>query len=112
MEKYSFLSDLEKTLVEAFNNNEAQKDAVKKVLLNGIYGNGVIKPGAKHNGNENWVYSLPWGNDGVSVSNEKLGAEVRAIAEGIRAVETIFLYEFPKVKEKQEEVKVKKNPAR
>ena len=112
MEKYTFLSEQERLLVEAFYKNETQRDAVKKVLLNGIYNNGVISAGGKHNGNENWVYGLPWKADGQNtVSNEKLGEQVRAIAEAIKNIEIVFLHELPKFGVKLE-VKEKKNPAR
>lgn len=112
MDKFNFLSELEQTLVEAFYNNETQREAVKKVLLAGIYQNGVLKAGEKHNGNENWVYSLPWKSDGQNpVSNEVLGSEVRAIAEAIRAIETTFIHVLPKFK-KVEPVEKKKNQAR
>lgn len=112
MEKYNFLTELEQTLVEAFYNNETQRDAVKKVLLNGIYRNGVMTAGQRHNANENWVYSLPWKADGQNtVSNEQLGADVRAIAEALRAIETVFVHELAKFN-KAEPKEPKKNQAR
>lgn len=112
MEKYNHLTELEHTLVEAFFNNETQRDAVKKVLLHGIYKNGVMTAGQKHNANENWVYSLPWKADGQNtVSNEQLGAEVRAIAEALRAIETVFVHELSKFS-KPKPAENKKNQAR
>ena len=36
MDKHPFLSELEKTLVEAFYNNETQREAVRKVMLHGL----------------------------------------------------------------------------
>jgi len=110
MEKYTFLNDIEKQLVEAFYKNETQREAVKKVLLMGIYNNGVIRSGEVHNPQLNWALSLAWNMDGTSETNEKLGANLRAVAEGIKSVELAFkeLSKFTTI----EPVKEKKNPAR
>lgn len=84
------LSEEEKVeLLMQFNANEKMKEAVKQVLLAGIYSNGVIKPGEKHNPMLNWAMSLVFNTDD-RINNEQLGAKLSALAEGIRFVESAF----------------------
>lgn len=75
-------------LLTAFNANEDMKQAVKEELLKGIYQNGVIVEGQKHNALENWALSLVYGADGAS--NELIGSKLVAIAEGIRFLQSSF----------------------
>lgn len=76
-------------LLKQFNANEKMKEAVKQVLLAGIYENGVIKPGEKHNPMQNWAMHLVFSADD-RINNEQLGAKLSALAEGIRFVESAF----------------------
>lgn len=118
MEKFYYLSDIEKALVKTFYENEAMREAIKKVLLHGLYKAGILEPDIKANGNQNWAYSLPWKQnpDGSissdPVSNEQLGAEVRAICEGLRNVETVFQNQLPMFAGKVVNPGPKRNPAR
>lgn len=89
-DKYNFLSDTEKNAIESFYANETQREAVKKVLLMGIYQNGVMKAGAKHNPQMNWALSLAWDTDGSASNTENVGSSLRIIAEGIKSVEVAF----------------------
>jgi hypothetical protein len=91
MEQTTFtLSKEEKVeLLKQFNANEKMKEAVKQVLLAGIYENGVIKEGQKHNPMLNWAMSLVFNADD-RLTNEQLGAKLSALAEGIRFVESAF----------------------
>lgn len=110
MDKYYFLNDLEKELVEAFYKNETQREAVKKVLLMGVYNNGVMKPGEKHNPSVNWALSHVWDEKGVLADPVVVGRAVQLGGEAIRSVELAFqeLSKFNKPVEKP----VKKNNAR
>lgn len=109
MDKFHFLTDIERELIEAFVKNETQREAVKKVLLFGIYSNGVIKAGLKHDPTMNWALALSADMD--RASNEQLGANLRAVTEGLRVVEHAFveLSKFDKGEPKKES---KGNPAR
>lgn len=82
------LNEIEVEEIKKFVANKTQFEAVRKVLLKGIYFNGVIKPGEKHLPNMNFALSLAYAKS--EVSNEELGADLRACAEGIRTVETGF----------------------
>lgn len=104
------LNDLEIELVEAFMKNETQREAVKKVLLAGVYHNGVIKEGVKHDPIVNWALGLALNANSDQVSNEQLGANLRAVAEGIRIVQ--LAWDKLSTIKKPEQEKNKKNPAR
>jgi hypothetical protein len=84
------LTDEEKDLVVAFNTNVKMKEAVKKVLLQGIYDNGVIKQGEAHDETLNWALSLAWGAEAQGKTVEEIGKKFLAIAEGIRFLKSAF----------------------
>ena len=113
MNTETFLDDREKAEVQRFLENDILKNAVKKIFLFGIYGNGTLEAGKDPEPSQNFALSLIWDASGreLSQTNEQLGERLRASAEGIRFLETGFalLDKFkaaPKVKEE------KKNPAR
>ena len=89
-DKFYFLNDIERELVEAFYKNETQREAVKKVLLMGIYNNGVMKAGIKHNPQMNWALSLAWKPDGTRSDALEVGESLQIVAEGIKSVELAF----------------------
>lgn len=101
-----YLNDHEKELIEAFYKNGTMREAVKKVLLAGIYYNGVLKVGEQGDPGKNFALALAFQK---GVTNEQLGADVRAAAEGIRVVESAFV-ELSKY-DKLVEVKSVDNPA-
>ena len=81
-----FLTDLEIANIEAFNKDEVLVGAVKKVLLQNIYSQGVITTVNKHNPLKNRALVLVGGD----VSNEELGSQLRALWEGVSAIESGF----------------------
>lgn len=81
-----FLTDIEIAKIEAFNKDEVLVQAVKKVLLQHIYSQGVIKKGEQHNPLKNRALVLVGGD----IPNEELGAQLRALWEGVNALETGF----------------------
>lgn len=87
-------------------------EAVKEELLKGIYSNGVIKEGEKHNPLKNWALSLVF-NQPVGVSNEAIGAKLVALGEGLQFVESALnsIEENYKPTVPSED-KVETNPAR
>lgn len=105
-----YLNDLEKELVEAFYKNETQREAVRKVLLAGVYQNGTLKKGEKANANQNWALGLALNANSDKIPNEQLGANLRAVSEGIRVVELAF-EELSKFR-KDDKITKKTNPAR
>jgi hypothetical protein len=109
MDTTTFLSEEERAAVAGFVGNKKAFEAVKKVLLFGIYSNGVMKPGEPHNPLFNWAMRAANDNQGAA-DNEKLGQQIRAMAEGINFLETAWekLQEFGTPVEKKEK---SKNPA-
>ncbi len=78
------LNDQEKVKVGLFVEDTVMFEAVKKVLLAGIYYNGVLKPGVNSDPLQNYALSLA-SNPGIS--NEILGQDLRATSEGIMFLE-------------------------
>lgn len=110
MDKYNFLSQEEKLLIESFFKNEKMREAVRKVLCMGIHQNGVMKAGVTYNPQLNWALSLAWTTEGKLEDNEKIGSSLRSISEGLKFVELAF-QELAKFK-KEEKPEKKANPAR
>lgn len=106
MDKYSFLNETEKELLTYLQDDKATLDALKKLMMNSIYEQGVVKSGAMHDPLHNWALSLATRD----VSNEQLGSDLRAAAQGILFVQIAFkdLANFKPEVEKVE----KSNPAR
>lgn len=86
--KSPFLSDIEHERIVSFYNDAVMREAVRKVILAGVYNNGVLKPGEPADPTKNFALSLAFAKG--DYSNEDLGADLRAVAEGIRAVEQGF----------------------
>ena len=104
--KLRYLNDVEIDSLQQFIDNPVLMSAVKKVLLSGIYFEGIIKEGDDIDPKENFLLALA----NQDKSAEELGKELRARAEGIRLLELGFkkLERFKKVGESQ----VKRNQAR
>jgi hypothetical protein len=96
-----FLNEVERAAVQAFFENEGMRESVKKVLLAALYENGTLKAGIKSDFTRNLALSLVANNR--EVTNEQLGADLRAMWEGIRLVENAFnkMSEFKKVETKE-----------
>lgn len=82
-----YLSDAERAKVASFMADERMVEAVKKVLLAGIYYNGTLKPDQKADPLKNAALGLAFN---PSFTNEQLGADLRAFAQGIESVENGF----------------------
>ena len=104
----TYLNDIEKDALYSFNQNETMVRAVKKVLLAGIYENGILRQGDKAEPLKNFALALAFKTE---ISNEQVGADLRASAAGIRSVELAFnkIAEIQPKKDVKVEVK---NPAR
>jgi len=86
------LSDVETEKVAQFNDDPVMKEAIRKVLLAGVYHNGVIEKGEKHDPSRNAALTMAFRaiNQGLPVSNQDLGENVRAIAQGVKQIEVAF----------------------
>jgi hypothetical protein len=102
------LNDVEKAAVQKFIEFETMREAVKKVLLAALYENGTLKPGIPADPTRNASFAIVANQSGAS--NEQIGAELRAMWEGVRIVENAFnkMAEYKKV----EPEKPKPNKAR
>jgi len=107
-----YLTELEAVEIEKFNNNPVLADAIKKVLLDAVYNQGVIKKGKKHNSLHNAFIALSFQTvQGGVISNERLGEDLRAMTQGLNFVEAGFK-ELSKIKtEERSEEKEEVNPA-
>ena len=81
-----YLTDIEIAKIEAFTTDTIMIQAVKKVLLQHIYTQGVITKGQNHNPLKNRALVLVGGD----VSNEVLGSQLRSLWEGVNALESGF----------------------
>lgn len=104
-----YLNEKEVEKIIQFNNDEVMKQAVKKVMLSGIYESGTLKAGEPAN-DTNWAYSL--GGQMVpdgSLDDAQLGSLLRATAKGIGYLEDGFkrLSEIKKPEKSEED----ENPA-
>ena len=83
-----YLSDNEKKQIETFIQNETMREAVKKVLLAGLYDNGVMKPGKPAQATRNHAFGLV--SQSPDIENEILGQDLRAVWQGLCLVENGF----------------------
>ena len=82
-----FLTDLEVAKIEAFCADTEMFEAVKKVLFGVLYSDGVIKRGEKLN-QRNGAFALIANaySEGRDISNDELGASLRAKFEGVHTI--------------------------
>ena len=83
------MSELEKDAIVQFSRSPIMVEAVRKVLLAGLYSNGTMRPGASSEPTRNMAFSLV-ANAEVEYSNEQVGADLRALWAGINALEAGF----------------------
>lgn len=88
MDFNDILDDNEKQALIQFNSLETMKQAVKKVLLAGLYENGTIQPGKPVTPTRNGAFYFV--SSVVNAGNEEIGAELRALWQGVNALELAF----------------------
>ena len=80
----SVLDEQEATYINQFYLNEKMREAVRKVLLLPLYGQGTLKKGEEARPNVNWLYNA------LNNANENLGAVIRAKIEAFSLIEEGF----------------------
>lgn len=85
-----YLSEEEEVLISAFVKNEKMFEAVKKVLLAGLTDNGVLKAGEPSKPTTNAALALYFNRQKGSVSNEELGADLRAYGMSCELIQSGF----------------------
>jgi len=108
MELKDILNEFETAQLEKLLDNPVLCEAIRKVFLFGIYYNGTIQKGLPADPTRNFTLALAFQKD---VSNEHLGADLRACTEAIRMVEMGFK-ELSRFKKEEEVKKEEPNPAR
>lgn len=84
----SILSDLEQAKLDQFVTDDVMREAVKKVLLAGIYGNGALEKGKPADPLRNFLIGYAFNKP--DISNDQIGADLRAAVSGINTLETAF----------------------
>lgn len=100
------LSELEVSKVEQFCNDEAMFNAVRKVLLAGLYSHGVVKAGFDSNPLINGAFSLVSLSTENPIPDEVIGQQLRAQWAGLNALENAL----SKAKEIKTEKKAVETP--
>lgn len=98
-----YLTDTEVLEVERFCSNSVMFEAVKKVLLQHIYTQGVLKEGQSHNPLKNRAFMLVQLATQNPIPDAELGAHLRGVWEGVNALESGY-NELGKIKSKKDEV--------
>lgn len=93
-----FLTETDKQQLEHFAGNALMLEAVKKVLLTGLYHEGTLKADPMQN------FILAAVND--ELSDEQVGRTARARAEALRILDRAFkaIRTFQKVEQKRSKV--------
>jgi hypothetical protein len=84
------LTDLQIAKIEAFMADTEMVEAVKRVLLAGIYSHGVIEAGYKHDPLQNGALSLAALSTNNPIPDEQLGQHIRGVWAGLNALENAF----------------------
>lgn len=106
-----YLNEIEKQEVQKFLENTVLKEAVKKVILAGIYFNGTLRPGEKADPLRNFALSLVSSAIANGTRNEQIGEDVRAKLIGVGLLEDAY-QALEKLKKVEVRETKKVNPAR
>jgi hypothetical protein len=111
MDYKQILSPVEIAKIEQFNSDKDMQEAVRKVLLSGLYTHGVIEPDREHNPLINGAFALVALAGDNPIPDAELGAHLRGTWFGINALENAWK-QLLKIKvEKAEEVESTYNEA-
>ena len=106
--KNDFLTETERDLVIAFNENTLMKNAVVKVLTHSIYELGIVRKDSEiMDIKTNWILRCTpsFNSDLKDATPEEIGKKVISVSEGLVQLDAalINLDEYKKVAEKTEE---------
>lgn len=82
----NYLTDLEKVKIETFCKDADMFNAVKKVLLEGIYTHGVLEEGVVHDPLQNAAFHLASVSVDNPIPDEIIGQHTRGMFYGINAL--------------------------
>lgn len=81
------LTDLEISKIESFCSDEVMFEAVRKVLLQGIYNQGTVQKGQKPDPLKNGALSLAALSTNNPIPDEVLGQHIRGVWAGLNSLE-------------------------
>jgi len=88
MEKY--LNEIEVEKIEKMCEDEVLLEAIRKVMLQGIYTHGTLQHGVKPDPLQNGALSLAAVSTNNPIPDEMLGQHIRGIWAGLNALENAF----------------------
>lgn len=105
---YDYLNDIEKAELEKFVENTTQFEAVRKVLLAGIYFNGTLSKGKPADARKNFILAQLTQPLMENAPIEEFGHYAKSLVNGVKLIETGF-QDFEKFRKVEPEVKKKVN---
>jgi hypothetical protein len=84
----SVLNDIEKAELQKFADNLTMREAVKKIILYGVYFNGTLKPGEPAEPMRNFALKLGVNADGLSP--QELLDHVNGVSKAVNLLEVGF----------------------
>lgn len=106
-----YLSEKEKTSVQKFLLDPVMREAVRKVLLSGIYSDGIMSPDKPADPLKNFILGTVTRQGNELLPDAEMGAKLRAIINGVSLVESGFK-ELEKLKPVESPLGNKVNRAR
>lgn len=85
-----YLTDLEVAKIEAFTNDADMFEAVRKVMLQGLYTHGTVTKGYTADPLQNAAFHLASLAVNNPIPDAEIGANVRAMFAGINALENAY----------------------
>ena len=107
----NILNEIEKNELSKFAENPVMLNAVKKILLRGVYFDGTLKAGEKPEPLKNFLLSIISKSMDIAQSDEKIANDLKAICMGIQVVEFTFK-ELEKFKKEKPSERNQDNPGR
>lgn len=106
------LDPKEMLALQMFQDNPTLKEAVKKVILFGVYHNGTLEAGKQANPLQNFTLGLAANAETVGLDNAQLGQKLKETWAGIQLLERSYEEYFPLFTKAVEVPKAKVNQAR
>jgi len=108
MEAFNYLNDIEKSEIEKFVENKTQFEAVRKVLLAGIYFNGTLTAGEPADARKNFLLAQLTQPIMENAPIAEYGSHAKSLVNGVKLIETGF-NDFEKFRKVETEPKAKVN---
>lgn len=97
----NYLTELEIDKIENFCKDEVLFNAVKKVILQGLYTHGTVQKGLNINPLQNGAFALASVAMNNPIPDEMLGQHIRSMWSGLNALENAYA-DLKSIKNEQE----------